>query len=212
MLTIFLFPIKIELEYSRHKQDDQFKLNIYLFKKIPGLKLKIPFLQNFLFPFLTRIKAEISSVIFKLCPGKKEIELEEEIHLQEIQLENIKKSINLLLDKKQMALVFSSLNLSCKKFYWETNYGFSNPALTGISNGLIWTLKLFILKKIKKNICSLHNPEIEVNPNFSNSVINIRFHSIFSVKLGNIILTGIKLYLYRVKGGFGFWKNKKLKS
>jgi hypothetical protein len=206
-IGIYIIPLQIELIYHKQQQDDFFKLNVYVFKKISALKISIPFIDNILFPLVTEIKAEINSLI----PGRKQIQLDKKIHLQKIKIHKIKKNIDFILDHKQIQLIFSNLNLDCRFFHCDVEYGFSNPAFTGFSYGLFWFFIQYLINKIDLNICQLVNPDIQLIPDFTNLNVEIDFHSIFSVKLGNIILTMIKVLFYR-EGGLCFWKNIQLKN
>lgn len=213
LCTIILFiPINIEIEYCRKGQDDNFELKLYAMLKIFAFGIKIPFLQNAFMDFMNRLFAEIDIIFMNFVLAKKEIELDKEINFNEVNTTQIKKLFNLFKKRKLPYLMISNMNIYCKKFSWKTEYGFANPAVTGISNGFFWIIKGLILTLVN-SLCEFKiSPEIFLIPDFNQQKFHTSFSGIFSFRIGNIILTVMKLVIYKIKGGSRNWQNIQLKN
>lgn len=211
-VIFIILPVTIIVEYRRVGQNDKFYVDIYTIIKMLGITIKIPYLQNKLRNFIVDFFAEIDMVIMNIWPWHEEIDFEKEIDLKKIQLDKIKKIFKLLLNKRIVDIIVETLNIKCTRLYWATEFGFSNPAFTGISTGFLWILKGLFLKSLNSILFSLRQPEISIQPDFENKRFDTEFKGIFSIRLGNIILIIIKFLLYKVKGGYGLWKNIQLKN
>lgn len=75
----------------------------------------------------------------------------------------------------------------CEKFYWRTQFSTSDAAMTGIANGLLWSIKACLLSQFMKNICFAVCPTIQVCPTFRQPEFQTEFQCIFSFKLGNVM-------------------------
>lgn len=214
IIFIIFMPVTISITYFRRGEDDDFIVDIYLFFKFLDLKIRIPYLQNSFFRFFSEVFGEIDLVFRKITVWKEPVELEKEVEWKNIELERLKKLFKLILDKRMINIISRNLNLRCGELTWETDIGWVNPALTGLSSGFIWSLKGILLAVIDNKICSLEKEkvEIDVNPDFYHQVFNTHFRGIFSVFTGNIILTVFKVFLYKIKGGYKLWENIRLKN
>lgn len=211
LLMLFL-PLTIRIEYLRKGEDDYFALGLYIIFKALGLKIKIPYIQTRLLRPVTEFFAEIDSIFSLLWPWKDELKLEKEIEWKNIQIKKLKKIMGLLKQRELFFLILQSLKIKCKRCSWKTEYGWEDPALTGISGGFIWIVKGSIISFLDGLVIFLEEPEVDVCPDFYKKKFSTCFQSIFSIFLGNIILTGLRVVLYKVKGGFKQWGSIQLKS
>jgi hypothetical protein len=212
LILILFLPLTIDLEYIRKKGDDSFNLNIYVFFRFLNLNIRIPYIQSKFFGFFLNIFAEIDSFFINIIPWREKLEFEEELSWKNIHLEKLKKLIKLLTNRDLIRIIISGLNIKCLKFYWNTEYGWGNPAFTGISYGIIWTIKGTILSFLSNKVCIIPNPYIELKADFDNKKFITHFKGIFSVHLGNIILTTLRILFYNLKGGLVKWENIQLKN
>lgn len=84
---------------------------------------------------------------------------------------------------------YLSKKLCCEKLLWRTILGTSDPALTGISTGLLWQFENTVLSCIAANFHFTNGPPvIEVKPDFDERKFHTYFEGIFTLKLGNIIV------------------------
>ncbi len=211
LISIFFIPLGIELKYKREGKNDVIKLNIFLLFKFIGLRIKIPYLNNRFIAFFTEIVAELDSLLFKLLPVKGELKIKEKVDWVEVELVKLKQLLSFILDKELMSIIFKNLNVKCYKFSWISEFGFTNPALTGIFNGFFWSIKGIILNVVDSIVFFYTNPQVEIYPDFYDSKFNTKFEGIFSVRLGNIILTVFKIFSYKIRGGNRLWENIQLK-
>ncbi len=201
LFIIMLYtPINVRIEYSRKGQDDNFKLDIYTFVKFIGFSIHIPFLENRFLLTFTKLFAEIDMFFIKINSRQEKLDtaFEKEIEWENIQMNNIKKVFKILMDKTLNEIIINTLQIKCKKFSWDTEYGLSNPAYTGISNGFIWMFKGILLEFANELLTFLCEPELVVKPDFYKKNFSTHFSGIFFLRLGNIILTVIKGLLYKL--------------
>ncbi len=193
-ILVFFVPVNVRVEYSRKGQDDNFKLDVYTFVNFFGISIHIPFLQNRFLLAFTKLFAEIDVFFIKINSKEENVDtdLEKEIEWDNIQMNNIKKVLSFLKDKTLNEIIINTLRIKCHKLYWKTEYGLTNPAYTGISNGFIWIFKGILLKFTNDLITFLCEAEFAVKPDFYNKRFSTYFSGIFSLLLGNIILTIIK--------------------
>ncbi|MFP4017338.1 MAG: DUF2953 domain-containing protein [Halanaerobiales bacterium] len=199
-LIVMILPVNMKIEYSRRDQDDKFKLDIYTFTKLFGLSIYIPILNNKLLSFFTEFFAEVDLFFLNKKSYKGDVDIEKEIDWENIHLDKVKKTLGLIMDKKLNTIIINNLKLRCKFLYWKTDYGWSNPALTGISNGFIWMFKGVIINILSTLLKFINTPELDVKPDFDTEKFSTHFSGIFSLLLGNIILTTMKVIFYKLSG------------
>lgn len=197
-LIIYTLPVNIKIEYSRIEEDDEFRLDIYTFIRFLGMSIYIPYFNNKLIAFFTEFFAEIDLFFLKKKSNYKNVDIEEEVEWEKIHLDKLKKILFLIMDKNLNRIIFDNLKIYCKSFYWRTEYGMSNPAITGISNGLFWILKGIIVQVISIILNFNNPPELYVKPDFDEEKFSTYFSGIFSLHLGNIILTTMKILIYKL--------------
>ncbi|WP_432409500.1 DUF2953 domain-containing protein [Wukongibacter sp. M2B1] len=161
---------------------------------------------------LIRFKKEISE--FNLTAKKKEEDgdVDEELEL-EIKSDswskkedytdfidvrrNIEKIINMVKKYKNVIhYILDRINLHT--FFWKTEVGFDDAALTGLAIGIINIFKSNIFVMFNNISIRPRNIHLKVLPNFNNRTLKTNIHSIFKVKLGYIIIAGLK-YLFTRK-------------
>lgn len=90
-------------------------------------------------------------------------------------------------------------NSSCQKFKWITKVGIANPAITGISAGLLWGIKYGLYHHFIKSRANMNNiPVIKVIPEFFDAKIEIEFHCIFVFRGGHIITGVLQNWLWQL--------------
>ncbi len=199
-ILINFIPVNIRVEYSRKGQDDDFNLDVYTFVNFLGISIHIPFLQNRFLLAFTKLFAEIDLFFIKIHTKEENVDtdLEKEIEWENIQMKNIRKILSLIKDTTLNEIIINTLRIKCHSLSWKTDYGFTNPAYTGIINGFIWIFKGIILKFANDLITFVCEPEFTVKPDFYNKRFSTYFSGIFSLLLGNIILTIIKALFYKL--------------
>ncbi|TYP59889.1 DUF2953 domain-containing protein [Thermosediminibacter litoriperuensis] len=85
-----------------------------------------------------------------------------------------------------------------KKISLRIKYGFGDPALTGISAGMIWGLAYFVLYRL----FNLYNSclSLDIQPDFSeNPTTELYLESIINTRIGHIIIAGLLLLTSRLE-------------
>jgi len=197
-LIILYLPVSLKIEYQREEEGDGFNLELYTFLELFGISIQIPYLKNRIFLFLSELISEIDYffIIFRFSEANRE--LGDKIKQNNKQIENIKKAIFLLSDRELMGTVFRFLRIKCLKFYWETNYGATDPAYTAVLNGFIWTVKGIIIKICDDLMRFKRNVELFVKPDFYHLKLSTYFTGIFTTRLGNIIITIVNIILLKI--------------
>lgn len=81
------------------------------------------------------------------------------------------------------------------KVKWQTELGLFDAAQTGISVGILWALKSMVLAYAYRYMAKAPRlPEIKVIPRFNQKVLVITVDCIFDVKIGYIIIAGLKVF------------------
>jgi hypothetical protein len=88
-----------------------------------------------------------------------------------------------------------------KRFFWRTTFGGLEPALLGPTVGLIWNAKGVIVGFLTNEYLFKKLPRILVVPCFTEPTWETMLDCIFEIKLGHIIVAGIKDYLIQLVGG-----------
>ncbi|HLV10060.1 MAG TPA: DUF2953 domain-containing protein [Halanaerobiales bacterium] len=211
IFIVMLLPLNIELRLKWGEGDPFYKLDLYLLFQPGRKRIHLSFLENKFLTFFSELINELAA-LYKLLLKDKEKEFKERAR----ELDIVIRLLKMLRDKKLTAIIINNIKLSCYDFYWKTKYGFSNPALTGISNALFWTIKGSLLSIFTAFICFRSRPRVEIDPDFYNPVFTTEIGGIFSLRIGNIIITALKLMLYsfyanKLKGVNRLWGNTQLK-
>lgn len=87
------------------------------------------------------------------------------------------------------------------RFVWRTVLGGAEPAVLGPTTGLCWGAKGVIVGFLANEYRFKKPPRIMVVPNFREKNWETMLDCIFEIKLGHIIVAGIKNYLSQLGGG-----------
>lgn len=77
----------------------------------------------------------------------------------------------------------------CRSFIWETELGFADYALTGVTTGLLWAGKGVVLGYLSRFLkMDSRNMRVRVTPLFGGQRWESRINCIFTTRLGHIII------------------------
>ncbi|MGE5576603.1 MAG: DUF2953 domain-containing protein [Syntrophothermus sp.] len=82
--------------------------------------------------------------------------------------------------------------LIAEELYWTTRVGGSDPAMTGVLVGLAWVGKSLLFGRLTGHVKFAQTPRLAVVPNFGGFDFSVAFKCILRVKLGDIMVAGIK--------------------
>lgn len=112
-------------------------------------------------------------------------------------LVRIKKIKNIYIDNKKTIQYFLK-KYEIVKLEWKTEYGFKDAAITGITNGLLWSIKNTVVGMLLNNT-SAKDINISVIPDFKEKKFKMDFNCIIKIKTAYIIIGS--LILITKKGG-----------
>lgn len=229
LIIIPFLPVKIAVDYYRLNQDDNLKIKVEaLFGLITyRLELSSIKIRNWLLGPVLEVHAELFGAkgkkrddeiiqefglhavdiktliakvkfFFKIInqfEGMTEMMKSfkgEDQHASEIRMENV-------VIYRIMGMLFLGIRGNCEKLVWRTHYGFSDAAVTALANGIIWGGKYLVLTALSI-VCNIKTqPDLKVQPEFGAVGVDVQFESIFSVRIGNIMITGLKILLKEYK-------------
>lgn len=201
-LTMFL-----ELEYQRTAKDDNLVIKLYVLNGLVFYQLKVPIMEVVYDKNMIWLESELTAeksakthtkeemrtfkrlvVIYLKHPRKLKRLIRLVNHLMRIYIQTMDKMIS---------------SLHCEKFYLKTQLGFKDAELTGLSIGYLWFLKNLMLVKLRHTFCFKKPPVVEIVPHFNQAMIAVKFHCIFSIRVGNVINASLYFISHKeaVNGG-----------
>ncbi|GAB6137695.1 DUF2953 domain-containing protein [Halanaerobaculum tunisiense] len=185
LTLLYLLPIKLEIDFKRQNEKDNCRIELDSLLFSHKLELSYLQLQSILYPFFV-IKGQLRGLLDR-----------ELLMAEELEKDELEKIINYL-DKIEGIInriePISLLTSNCTYFLWRTRFGFSNPALTGMLAGTLWSLKGAVVGSISNVFTFNTLPTIAVEPNFDQvEPVQFEIKGIFKFRLGNIILIGARI-------------------
>lgn len=222
-IIILMLPVKVSVDYHRLNKDDNLKIQVQAFFGLLYYKLEFSYIKirRWILGPILELEAEFLGVKGKKKPEKIKEEFglhavdlrkiyekvrfllkvtdlyetllemmetykEEDRSDDEIRMENV-------LIYRVMGMLYMGLKGDCLKLIFHTHYGFSDAAITGVANGVIWAVKGIFLDILSAISNMKTQPEVSVTPHFEATGVDIQFESIFSVRIGNLMYTGLKI-------------------
>ncbi|MDD3654764.1 MAG: DUF2953 domain-containing protein [Desulfotomaculaceae bacterium] len=197
LLFLLLSTVRLWLSYSRQGRNDYLVIGfsvwcglIYYQFKLPAVKLKQEKKQPQIF-FRARPEGREWWILDK---GKKSMPLS----LSKI-LNSISKSIKIW-RMYRTAIDYLLDNVKLRRLTWRTELGTGDPAQTGLLTGLAWGVKGFILTVIYRLLTpGGARPEVEIAPSFQKACFKTAFDCVFEVRLGYLLITGLKALVIKYK-------------
>jgi hypothetical protein len=194
MIMIFLLlrvKFYIGLNYQRQGANDSLTVTIYCWRKLLFYQMKIPVIA---ITDQGRLWVETNIVTDQGEIGSNtEAEIKAAWHWIEQTIR--KPRLLLFLLRKLRNYIHFSRRLTrqlltevcCEKFYWHTQFGTSDAAVTGVMSGLLWSMKALVLSRLTRRIHFVAKPSIRVCPDFQDTGFTMEFKCIFSLRLGNVM-------------------------
>lgn len=207
MYSLLRIRMFIEVEYQRSGKDDNLVIKLYLLRGLLFYQLKVPIMEivydkNMMW-LETKLKAETAAKTHT----KEEMRAFKRLVL--IYVKHPRKLKRMLRLIKHLTRIYRQAmdkiisNLSCEKFYWETKLGFQDAELTGICTGYLWILKNIMVVRLSHKFQFNEQPIIKVVPQFGQDAASVKFHCIFSIRVGNVINASLHFVSHKeaVNGG-----------
>ncbi|MGD8189734.1 DUF2953 domain-containing protein [Brevibacillus ginsengisoli] len=97
-------------------------------------------------------------------------------------------------------------HLQCKEIAWHTKVGIGDAAATGTLTGIVWSVKSMILASLTRYVTLRTFPRLSVQPEWNGIGVRTEVRCIFTVRVGHIIVAGIRILLKLRKGRERKWK------
>ncbi|HWI55239.1 MAG TPA: DUF2953 domain-containing protein [Desulfobacteria bacterium] len=199
-MTMFL-RVRFDVGYRRDGEDDHLKVEMTLLRRLISYKTEIPVveLDKFFLDPVLKVEADIEGVVSDPIADKGMIIKVPIIKIIRKLPMFIKSGMHYL--KRYQEVLYGLLkSIRCYQLKWITQIGLEDPADTGMIIGLIWSVKGFMYRVFQSNVGSMEQkPEFCVIPNFGSSCLKLDFHCIFDMRIGHIIIAGLKFVKLRLK-------------
>jgi hypothetical protein len=212
LLLAFFFPVKFHLHYHHQSKDDFFLfemnfLGLYIWRR------QVPYLES-------NLPKEIKQRQIDLAQGpgleqKSNREVTDELNSFLSNVFEISSALKkyglggtlfyLFLPRKYRRWVNVAAKLEGKgrftRLVWRTVVGKQDPAATGMTMGLLWGIKGIATSFLQSGYVFKNPPRIVAIPSFTGTTWETLLDCIFEIKIGHIILAGMKEYISEVVGG-----------
>jgi len=211
LLILSLTKINLRVLYQKRGKNDQFSLEISIWRGLLSYKLEIPVVEEIK---KTRPGKAPGSLLRRIPEPafKVNIELEEK---DGHPIAEEKKKIripgpawfmttltNIIRLTKRYGPVILHLfrRIQLRRFYWRTKIGTEDPSHTGFITGLVWGIKGSLVTGMYRLFApGGAKPLFKVVPDFKNAGFSTVLDCIFEVRVGYIMLTGFKALLVKLK-------------
>ncbi|HBC94074.1 MAG TPA: hypothetical protein DCZ10_14540 [Pelotomaculum sp.] len=210
-LILSLTSLKMRLQYRRQGRDDHFALELSLWRGFISYKMEIPVVKTELRPGFRpwyRLLPRTLRPAFKIeakVTGRNDpdpvgkIEAEEALGLKRI-LFMMQKS-KVFFENYRPAIRYLLGKVYLRRLQWSTEFGTGEPHVTGFLAGLAGGVKGLLLAKLYRVIRSgAARPAVVIAPRFEKPCFTTRIDCEFDIKVGHILLTGLKFVFMKLKG------------
>lgn len=198
LALVYFSHIKIHFKYFRVQEDDTVSLEFFLWGLIHH-KVEVPvlILQKKLsgFTLTTRTELETGGDESREIMGK---ENKYEFNSLQKIINKIQEWLPWLRDIWE-DIEYLLGHLIVERFRWRVSIGTPDAAVTGMVSGLIWGVMGNLISTFYRKIYPNHmRPELVVEPNFKKEGFSTSLDCIFKIRIGNIMVTGIRIMKKKV--------------
>ncbi|MFD1739330.1 DUF2953 domain-containing protein [Bacillus salitolerans] len=198
---LFLSKLHIKIDYFHTQDNDNMSIMVRLW--FIRYTFNIP---------LVKIDKESNSLVLKrdsYAGTVKEKKQETEQKVTPTEFINLMKNTQELLQHvvEFHSIVKKFLNkITIQKLEWHSNIGAGDAALTGTLVGAGWSIKGCIIGILSQYMKLKAVPNITITPFFQQMFSHTKLTCIFSFRIGNAILAGLRVVKFW-KGGFPSFKS-----
>ena len=210
ILVMFL-RLRVEVHFTRKGEDDYLKLQVSMVRGLFRFKTEVPAVDvgRYLLRPVLKVKAgaegSVSGASVKTGRVMK-------IPLTLDKLRKLPIYINKaleLVDRYKKTLLKLLKKIRFHYLHWTTDIGLGDPADTGIAAGLLWGVKGFLYGLFQNYAGTTgENPKFVVRPCFNAACFRLDFHCIFDMRIGHIIIAGLKIVKTRLSPKFARRRKK----
>lgn len=204
LLLLIFTKIRVHFSYKRVQKDDQIHMKMSAWYGLLHYTLKVPVIKK---------DAEATALIVdkeESMPNETKKESTEKITAEEL-LNGLSDLLTLIHHIVGLHRIIRNFlgKIQVKDFTWHSVVGTKYAAQTGILTGNCWILKGSIIGLLTTYLNFRVMPIYTITPDFYQKQANTSISCILEFRIGQAILTGIKLLRYW-KGGKVSFKSKKL--
>lgn len=206
LILILLFSsIKIGIYYKRENENDRIKVDIGLLSGLIPIQIKIP-----------SLKSTDQGIKYEQKIEQKDMKIQEEHKtVTPKKLSDYKRLMQTIKDRTRdfrKILVRFMRKVKVVKFSWKSQIGTGDAFETGLLSGIAWIIKSGFVALLS-HFFQLHtNPELHIEPSFSQACFNTEIECIVKLRIGDAMLTGLLIYVYYRKGRKKQWQNIQYKA
>lgn len=199
-ITISFLNLKIKINFIRKGDNDDINISLYILKGLLKYKVTIPFID-----IINSIDNNefIKTQVYRKTQVLKEQKIFKKANKKELNFNEMKLLAEKFLDFRRKYLEtikYIMKKIAIDNIYWWTEIGLEDAADTAVLSGILWGIKSNLIMFLKRKY-KLDYIYIDIKPYYTEKKLNVIFSCIVTLKLGYIIMTGIKLLLIRIKGG-----------
>lgn len=200
LIGILYLPLKINIKFIRKGDDENIHTNFYMLNGLIKHTINIPFID--IISNITDNEFIKTSIHSKTQIIQKEEDStaidEKKLNLNEIRL--LVENIFRFRRRYFQIIKYVQDNIRIDNIYWCTRIGMEDAGDTAILCGILWGIKTNLIMCLKRKY-SLNCIYTDIRPCYTEKRFDIVFDCIVALKLGYIIIAGIKIFLIRIKGG-----------
>lgn len=207
LLLVFMFigimfvRVRFEVEYRRKGRDDHLRVEMTSLGGLVRYSTEVPVVdldRHFLEPVL-KMEADIESVVSHPVEDKGLIvRIPVAVILSKLPV--YMKQGMAYLNRYRSALRKLLRSIRFHHLKWSAEIGLGDPAYTGIATGLLWGINGVAYRIFVSNAGKIEQPPVfSVRPCFNGTCLRLEFHCIFDMRIGHIIIAGLKFVRFRLK-------------
>ncbi|MFS0669701.1 DUF2953 domain-containing protein [Peribacillus frigoritolerans] len=204
LLIVIFTKVRVSIDYKRVQANDLIHIKLSAWYGLFHYTFKVP---------VIKMEDDSGTTVVK-----KEQEMNGKTNKEEkkkITAEDLRDGFADILETLQHIIGFHKIvrkfagKIQVKKFTWHSKVGTKNAAHTGVLTGACWALKGSIIGLLTTYFNFRIMPSYSITPDFQRWQANTSISCILQFRIGQAMVTGIKLLRYW-KGGKPHFKSSKL--
>lgn len=203
IVIVTLLTVRIELDYRRKEENDSLSIHIATMGGLIRFKRHFPVLILHANDPSVQVNETRSGTLGANKKQKHRLTLDWVQHMRK----NWQRLRSAVADLYGIIQVFLS-KVRCRRLVWHSVIGTGDAAEAGMLTGLIWGLKSVSLR-LGTNFIKMETvPSIQVTPDFTHPRLETHFTCIVKFRLGQAILTAIRIFFHIKKIKFNKGKGQ----
>ncbi|MGE7758891.1 DUF2953 domain-containing protein [Peribacillus sp. NPDC097895] len=204
LLLLIFTKVRVYIDFKRVQKNDLIHIKLSAWYGLFHYTFKVP---------VIKMDDDSAAIVVKQEQGMKEEEKKEEmkkITPEDLRDEfaDMKEILHHVVGFHRTVRHFTG-KVQVKKFTWHSMVGAKNAAHTGMLTGVCWALKGSIIGLLTTYFNFRIMPSYSITPDFHRWQANTTISCILQFRIGQAMVTGIKLLRYW-KGGKANFKSRKL--